>query len=135
MNNLTIECIWCPSRREFNRFIRSTDKEMTKIIDHVSIKNKLIKSDPYGQDPSNSIIGLTIINEITRCLRSDTMNVNRVIYLFKTLDFEIVNNFKGMVELNSEREFSIDLTVINTKEIIEERIISLFDSVNTINND
>jgi hypothetical protein len=63
------------------------------------------------------------------------MNVNRVIYLFKTLDFEIVNNFKGMVELNSEREFSIDLTVINTKEKIEERIISLFDSVNTINND
>ena len=108
---------------------------MTKIIDHVSIKNKLIKSDPYGQDPSNSIIGLTIINEITRCLRSDAMNVSRVIYLFKTLDFEIVNNFKGMVELNSEREFSIDLTVINTKEKIEERIISLFDSVNTINND
>jgi|688.fasta_scaffold11162_3 hypothetical protein len=135
MNNLTIECICCPSRREFNKFIRNTDKEMTKIIDHVSIKNKLIKSDPYGQDPSNSIIGLTIINEITRCLRYETLNVNRVIYLFKTMDFEIIQNFKGMVESNSEREFSISLTVINTKETIEERIISLFDSVNTVNND
>ena len=135
MNNLSIECVWCPSRREFNRFIRNTEKDMVKVIDHVSIKNKLIKSDPYGQDPSNSIIGLTIINEITRCLRSDTMNVNRVIYLFKNLDFEIINNFKGMVQLNSERDYSISLTVINTKEKIEERIITLFDSVNTIKND
>ena len=135
MNNLTIECVWCPSRREFNRFIRNTDKEMIKIIDHVSIKNKLIKSDPYGQDPSSSIIGLTIINEITRCLRSESMNVNRVIYLFKTLEFEIVNNFKEMVEANSEREFEFSLTLINTKETIEKRIISLFDSVNTIKND
>jgi hypothetical protein len=135
MNNLSIECVLCPSRREFNRFIRNTEKDMVKVIDHVSIKNKLIKSDPYGQDPSNSIIGLTIINEITRCLRSDTMNVNRVIYLFKNLDFEIINNFKGMVQLNSERDYSISLTVINTKEKIEERIITLFDSVNTIKND
>lgn len=135
MNNLSIECVWCPSRREFNRFIRNTEKDMVKIIDHVSIKNKLIKSDPYGQDPSNSIIGLTIVNEITRCLRSDSMNVNRVIYLFKNLDFEIICNFKEMVELNSEREYSISLTVINTKEKIEERIITLFDSVNTIKND
>jgi hypothetical protein len=135
MNNLSIECVWCPSRREFNRFIRNTEKDMMKVIDHVSIKNKLIKSDPYGQDPSNSIIGLTIVNEITRCLRSDSMNVNRVIYLFKTLDFEIVNNFKDIVESNSEREYSISLTVINVKEKIEERIINLFDSVNTIKND
>lgn len=108
---------------------------MVKIIDHVSIKNKLIKSDPYGQDPSNSIIGLTIVNEITRCLRSDTMNVNRVIYLFKTLDFEIVTNFKELVDSNSEREYSISLTLINTREKIEERISVLFDSVNTIKND
>jgi hypothetical protein len=63
------------------------------------------------------------------------MNVNRVIYLFKNLDFEIINNFKGMVQLNSERDYSISLTVINTKEKIEERIITLFDSVNTIKND
>ena len=135
MNNLSIECVWCPSRREFNRFIRNTEKDMVKIIDHVSIKNKLIKSDPYGQDPSNSIIGLTIVNEITRCLRSDTMNVNRVIYLFKTLDFEIVTNFKELVYSNSEREYSISLTLINTREKIEERISVLFDSVNTIKND
>jgi hypothetical protein len=135
MNNLIIECVWCPSRREFNRFIRNVEKDMVKVIDHVSIKNKLIKSDPYGQDPSNSIIGLTIVNEITRCLRLETTNVNRVIYLFKNLDLEIVNNFKEMVELNSEREYSISLTLINTKEAVDTRIASLFDSINTIKND
>lgn len=135
MNNLIIECVWCPSRREFNRFIRNIEKDMVKVIDHVSIKNKLIKSDPYGQDPSNSIIGLTIVNEITRCLRLETTNVNRVIYLFKNLDLEIVNNFKEMVELNSEREYTISLTLINTKEAVDTRIASLFDSINTIKND
>jgi hypothetical protein len=135
MNNLIIECVWCPSRREFNRFIRNVEKDMVKVIDHVSIKNKLIKSDPYGQDPSNSIIGLTIVNEITRCLRLETTNVNRVIYLFKNLDLEIVNNFKEMVELNSEREYTISLTLINTKEAVDTRIASLFDSINTIKND
>jgi hypothetical protein len=135
MDNLLIECVWCSSRREFNKFVRNTDKNMIKVIDHVSIKNKLIKSDPYGQDPNNSIIGLTIINEITRCLRLESINVTRVIYLFKSLDFEIINNFKNMVESNSERDFDFTLTLINNNDILEDRIISLFDSIKTINDD
>jgi len=135
MNNLRIDCIWCPSRRDFNRFIKGTIKESTKIIDFFSIRNKLIKADPYCGNPNDSIIGLTIINEITRCLRLETTNVNRVIYLFKNLDLEIVNNFKEMVELNSEREYTISLTLINTKEAVDTRIASLFDSINTIKND
>ncbi len=135
MNNLQIDCVWCPSRKDFNKFIKGTLKESTKIIDYFSIKNKLIKADPYGGDPNDSIIGLTIINEITRCLRSDTRDVNRVIYVFRSLDFDIVNNFKALIQENTEREFSISLIFIDKYKKIDETIISQFDSITLIQND
>lgn len=135
MNNLQIDCIWCPSRRDFNRFIKSTIKESTKIIDFFSIKNKLIKADPYCGDPNDSIVGLSIINEITRCLRSDTRDVDRVIYVFRSLDADIVDNFKKLIQANTEREFSISLTVIDKNKKIDDIILAQFDSVELIQND
>ena len=135
MNNLQIDCIWCPSRRDFNRFIKGTIKESTKIIDFFSIKNKLIKADPYCGDPNDSIIGLTIINEITRCLRSDTKDVDRVIYVFRNLDYDIVSNFKTLIQTNTERELQISLIVIDKYKKIDEKILSQFDSIKLIPND
>lgn len=135
MNNLQIDCIWCPSRRDFNRFIKGTIKESTKIIDFFSIKNKLIKADPYCGDPNDSIIGLTIINEITRCLRSDTKDVDRVIYVFRSLDYDIVSNFKTLIQTNTERELQISLIVIDKHKKIDEKILSQFDSIKLIPND
>ena len=135
MNNLQIDCIWCPSRRDFNRFIRDTIKESTKIIDFFSIKNKLIKADPYGKDPNDSIIGLTIINEITRCLRSDTKDVNRVIYVFRSLDSDIISNFKKLIQTNTEREFIISLIVIDKHKKIDDTILAQFDFIKLITND
>lgn len=135
MNNLQIDCIWCPSRRDFNRFIKGTIKESTKIIDFFSIKNKLIKADPYCGDPNDSIIGLTIINEITRCLRSDTKDVDRVIYVFRNLDYDIVSNFKTLIQTNTERELQISLIVIDKHKNIDDKILSQFDSIKLIPND
>ena len=135
MNNLQIDCIWCPSRRDFNKFIKGTIKESTKIIDFFSIKNKLIKADPYCGDPNDSIIGLTIINEITRCLRSDTRDVDRVIYVFRSLDYDIVSNFKKLIQTNTERELQISLIVIDKYKKIDDKIVSQFDSVKLIQND
>ena len=135
MNNLQIDCIWCPSRRDFNKFIKGTIKESTKIIDFFSIKNKLIKADPYCGDPNDSIIGLTIINEITRCLRSDTKDVDRVIYVFRSLDYDIVSNFKKLIQTNTERELQISLIVIDKYKKIDDKIVSQFDSVKLIQND
>ena len=135
MNKLQIDCIWCPSRRDFNRFIKDTIKESTKIIDFFSIKNKLIKADPYNGNPNDSIIGLTIINEITRCLRSNTKDVDRVIYVFRSLDSEIVGNFKKLIQANTEREFSISLIIIDKHKKIDETILAQFDSIKLITND
>lgn len=134
MNELLIECVWCPSRREFNKFIKNIEKNQTKIIDYLSIRNKLIKSDPYAQEPSNSIIGLSILNEITRYIQSESTEINRVIYLFKSLDSDIISNFKELIESKASREFSIILTVIS-EDRIDTIIIDHFDSVKFIKND
>jgi hypothetical protein len=132
MNNLTIECVWCPSRREFNKFIKDIDKVSTKVIDHASIKNKLIKADPYGQEPSDSVVGLTIVSEITRQLHVDNTDVSRVIYLFKNLEFEVVTNFKRLIDSQSTREQVIILTIIHNNVNVDARIANLFEHVNII---
>lgn len=135
MNELVIECVYCNSRREFNKFVRNNSEGSVKVIDHVSIKNKLIKADPYGEEPSDSIIGLNIINEITRCLRTDLKKVDRVIYLFKTLDFEIASNFKELIEDKTQLPFKSTLYLIDIKKNIDPRINKLFEQVNIIQND
>jgi hypothetical protein len=132
MNNLTIECVWCPSRREFNKFIKEIDKVSTKVIDYASIKSKLIKADPYGQEPSDSVIGLTIVNEITRHVHASNMNVNRVIYLFKNLEYDVAINFTNLIESKSERETTIILTVIHNNVKVDTRLNDLFHQVNII---
>lgn len=132
MNNLTIECVWCPSRREFNKFIKEIDKVSTKIIDYAFIKGKLIKADPYGQEPSDSIVGLTIINEITRYTHISNESVSRVIYLFKNLEYDIAINFINLIESISEKETTIILTVIHNNVKVDTQLEDLFHQVNII---
>jgi hypothetical protein len=128
MNKTSIECIWSPSRRDFNRFIRNIEKSNVKIIDYFLIKNKLIKSDPRTEEPCDSIIGLAIVNEITRILCNDSTNT-RVIYLFRNIDYEVVSNFKNLI-YNNITDFEFSLTVINSNIFIEKRVVDLFDYIN-----
>lgn len=132
MNNLTIECVWCPSKREFNKYTKGIDKATVKIVDYASIKSKLIKSDPYGEEPSDSVVGLSIINEITRQLMVSNEIVGRVIYLFKNLEFDIAENFIALVNSKSEREVAIILTVIHNNVKVSKDIADLFHTVNII---
>jgi hypothetical protein len=135
MDNLLIDCVWCTSRREFNKFIKDIKGDQTHIIDHIAIRNKLVKADPYEKIPNESIIGLTIFNEIKRCLRPETSNVNHIVYLFKTLDSDIIFNFKKLIESSHEHEFLIRLTTINYNDVVSDKIVKLFDSINIIKND
>jgi len=132
MNNLTIECVWCPSKREFNKYTKNIDKATVKIVDYASIKSKLIKSDPYGEEPSDSVVGLSIINEITRQLMVSNEIVGRVIYLFKNLEIDITENFIALVNSKREREVAIILTVIHNNVKVSKDIADLFHTVNII---
>lgn len=132
MNNITIECVWSPSRREFNKFIKDINRAETKVIDYIAIKKKLIKADPYGEEPSDSIVGFTIINEITRCLRADKAEINRVIYLFKHLEIDVIKNFKQVIENRSERDYIIELTLVKNVPVNSHEIQDMFNNVNIV---
>jgi len=132
MNELTIEYVWCPSRKEFNKLIRKIDKDSTKVIDYVAIKNKLMKSDPYGESPSDSVIGLNIINGITRALLPSNDGITRVIYLLKNLEIDPVSNFKNLIDSKTNRDISMILTVIHNKVTPPTELNNVFDSVNII---
>lgn len=135
MNNQTIECVWCSSKKEFNKFIRDIDKGSTKIVDHVSIKNKLMKSDPYLEEPNDSIVGLNIIYEIRRFLNIETKKYNKLIYLFKNLDTTIVSNFIAFTEEESNGNVQVSLVIIGSCDYPKHGVLNQFENVKFITYD
>lgn len=140
MNQLIIDCIWCNSKKEFNKFIRTDSLENetlesvsnTVIIDYLTIKNKLMKSDPYNTEPHSSIIGLAITNEIRIKLAREENPIERLIYLFKNLDKETVTNFRKLISSSTEKEFQFNLTIINRDDYPKKGVMTQFDSVKFI---
>lgn len=129
----TIECVWCSSKREFNKFVRDVDRKSTKIVDHVSIKNKLMKADPYTEEPSDSVVGLTIMSDINRFFKQQSHG--RLIYLFKNLDSETVSNFISFISQKSEQEINVSLVIIDRDDYPQTGVLSQFESVKFIKND
>lgn len=135
MVDLTVECIICNAPKEFNKFVRASELKNSKVINYVSIRNKLSKSDPYGKDPNDSIVGLSITNELLRSLRSNNKYINNVFYLIRNLDYSTIYNFKSMLSEITDREFVINLNILNVKLELDEDTKSLFDTIRTISND
>lgn len=133
MINQKVECVWCSSKREFNKFIRDIDRKSTKVIDHVSIKNKLMKADPYTKEPNDSIIGLTIMSEIKRFLLDDRFNL--LIYQFKNLDETTVFNFISYIKDQSESTVEFSLVIIGRDDYPQSGVLEQFESINVLNND
>ena len=135
MTNQKIECIWCSSKKEFNKFIRDVDRKSTRVVDHISIKNKLMKADPYLGEPSDSIIGLTIMSDIKRFLYNKTKNHTKLIYLFNNLDQETVENFIRYIEGVSESTIEISLVIIDRDDYPKTGVLNQFNSVKFISYD
>ena len=94
MDNLIIECVWYRSKRDFNKFVRSIEDPQLSVIDFSIIKNKLIKSDPYNEEPNEYVIGLNIISAIKHSLGPKKGLVTTIVYSFKNLDEDTVINLK-----------------------------------------
>jgi len=133
MTNLRVECVWCSSKKEFNKFIRDIDRKSTKIIDHVSIKNKLMKADPYSKEPNDSIIGLTIMSEIKKFIKGDRHQ--NLVYQFKNLDESTVLNFINFMEDHSESTITFSLVIIDRDDYPQTGVLDQFEKVNFFNND
>ena len=128
-DNIVIECIWCNSKKEFNKYCRNNPGEI--IIDHYSIRNKLVKSDPYDTEPHASVIGLAIRDTFVSMLNKHE-NLEKIIYLFNKLDDETVDNFKMFLGHTIEPTASLNLVVINRddypKEILKKfAIVKIID--------
>ena len=125
---ITIECVWCNSRKEFNKFCRNNPGET--VIDFYSIRNKLVKSDPYDTEPHRSVIGLEIRDSFINVLNKNA-DLEKIIYLFKNLDAETIDNFKLFLKETIEPDASLNLTVIN-RDDYPKGVLKRFESVKII---
>lgn len=146
--NLKVECIWCKTKTDFNRFARETkksedyDKFKNQIISYNEIGDRLSKSDPYGNTPSEALVALHIqklirnlVNKNRRVEEEVEEDQNaKVTYLLKNLNQENVLNFKNFIsEIADGVEF--ELVVINREDKLDPKVLSKFDNVRIVDND
>lgn len=125
---IAIECVWCNSRKEFNKFCRINPGET--VIDFYSIRNKLVKSDPYDTEPHRSVIALAIRDSFINVTRKNA-DLEKIIYLFKNLDGETIDNFKVFLSETIEPQTTLTLTVINRDDYPKD-VLNKFESVKII---
>ena len=135
-DNLVIECIWYKSKRDFNKFIKTIEDPSVHIIDYLLIKNKLIKADPYNEEPQDSVIGDYIISTIKSILDLEYKQPpNTIVYSFKNLDLETVANFKELINQYTDREHTTILNVLNMDRVPNKKILNKFDFVKFVDHD
>jgi len=129
----SIDCIWCYSKREFNKYVRIESDKSTTQVDYISIITKLVKSDFHDVEPHPFIIGMAIKNVLNNVRKKQ--NSDRIIYLLKNLDVETVNNFKSLVFEMFEDLEDVNLVAINIDEEIDEDVLDLFSNYKQYNFD
>lgn len=136
MHNIRFECTWYRSKRDFNKFIKGLGDVSPLVIDYSIIQNKLMKADPDKMEPHDSIVGLNIINMISRALDEEYKEVPEIIvYSFRDLNIDTVLNFRQLIESYTERQYSLALNVLNMPKAPRKEILSKFDCVKFIDND
>ena len=131
--NITVECIWCNSKTEFNRFVR-LHEDCAYVINYLEVTNKLTKADQFGKAPSDHMIGLHIHGQIkmySSKLEKFDKHPKTIINLLKRLNKETVDALRQTVNnlLDDEHDVSINLTVINRDDYPKRGVLSKFDSV------
>lgn len=134
MDNITIECIWYNSKRNFNKFVRGLESEHVTVIDYTLIKNKLVKADPYENIPHDSIIGLNIISMLKACF-SGKKKTDIIVYSFLNMNLETVTNFKDLINTHTDGNHTMVLNVLNMDQVPDKNILNKFDCVKFIDND
>lgn len=136
MDKVTIECVWYKSKRDFNRFVRSIEDPNLAIIDYLNIKSKLIKADPYKEEPHDSIVALHIINLIKSAFETEKKPVpTTIIYSFKNLNIDTVANFKELVDSQYDEDYTFALNVLRMEKTPSRAILNKFDCVKFVDND
>lgn len=133
--DIKIECIWCNSKMEFNRFVRNYD-DSAYVINYIDISNKLLKADPNAKTPSDRMIGLHIHNQLKMYnskLAKFENHPKAIIYLIKHLNKNTIIGLKSTLErILEEHDLTVDLTIINREDYPKRGVLSQFESVKFI---
>ena len=133
---LQIEGVWCKTRTEFEKLSKSGNYDLT--ISYFDIVNRLVKSDPYSEEPSDVIVSLYIRKLIKKLIDDNVEKENehaKLLYMFKTLDSSAVLNFKHFITDLTGGPFDIDLVIINRCDYPKRGVLSKFDNVRSIDHD
>lgn len=134
--DFTIECVWCKTKTEFDKLYRSSNCDLA--VSYSDINNRLMKSDPYNEEPSDVIISLYIRKLIKRSLESKINSEETsftIAYLFTTLDQKSVQGLYNFMSDLLEEDFQMNLTVINRSDFPKHGVLSKFNNVRFIDND
>ena len=133
---LKIEGVWCKTRTEFEKLAKSGDYDLT--ISYFDIVNRLVKSDPYSEEPSDVIVSLYIRKLIQKLINDKLEGENdnaKLLYMFKNLDSNAVLNFKHFIADLTGELYDIDLIIINRCDYPKRGVLSKFDNVRFIDHD
>lgn len=131
-----IECVWCKTKTEFDKLHRSSNCDLA--VSYSDIHNRLMKSDPYNEEPSDVIISLYIRKLIKRSLDLKTGSEDNnftIAYLFTSLDQNSVDGLYNFMSDLLEEDFQMNLTVINRSDFPKQGVLSKFNNVRFIDND
>ena len=135
---LHVEGVWCKTRTEFERLAKSGNYDLT--ISYFDIVNRLIKSDPYSEEPSDIIVSL-YIRKLIQKLVNDRIESEatdaKLLYMFKDLNSDAILNFKNFIKdiTPVESPLSMDLIIINRCDYPKRGVLSKFDNVRFIDHD
>jgi len=100
--------------------------------------NRLVKSDPYSEEPSDVIVSLYIRKLIKKLINDNVEKENenaKLLYMFKNLDSPAILNFKDFISDLTGEPFDIDLVIINRCDYPKRGVLSKFDNVRFIDHD
>ena len=133
---LKIEGVWCKTRTEFEKLAKSGDYDLT--ISYFDIVNRLVKSDPYSEEPSDVIVSLYIRKLIQKLINDKVEGESaeaKLLYMFKNLDSNAVLNFKHFIADLTGDPYDMDLIIINRCDYPKRGVLSKFDNVRFIDHD
>lgn len=133
--DIKVECIWCNTKMEFNRFVRNYETN-SYVINYIDISNKLTKADPSDRRPSDRMIGLHIHNQLKMYnskLAKFEEHPKTIIYLIKHLNKNTVAGLKSTLDaILEDHNLTIDLTIINRSDYPTRGVLSQFEAVRFI---
>ena len=128
-----VECVWCTTKNEFNRYVR-LNSDASYVINYLEIINKLQKADPFNAEPSDKVVGVHIRGLLADFFAKleDNKCKSHVLYLIKNLSPEVAAGLKQTVGQMTDHEYEINLTIINRIDYPKKGVLSKFDNVKFI---